>query len=46
MVYARISIDGSDLHTIRNVALTGGRYRNKILRLTVVSYAVAIKDNF
>ena len=47
MVYAGISIDGrTDLRIIRNGALTGLRYRDEILRPLVVSYAVAIGDDF
>ena len=47
MVYAGISIDGrTDLHIIRNGALTGQRYRDEILRPIVVSYAAAIGDDF
>ena len=47
MVYAGISIDGrTDLHIIRNGALTGREYRDEILRSVVVPYAAAIRDDF
>ena len=47
MVSAGISIDGrTDLHIIRNGALTGQRYRDEILRPIVVPYAAAIGDDF
>ena len=46
MVYAGISIDEhTDLHIIRNGALTGQRYRDEILRPIVAPYAVAIGDD-
>ena len=47
MVYADISIDGhTDLHIIRNGALTGRRYRDEIFRFILLSYAAAIEDDF
>ena len=46
MVYAAISTDGrTNLHIIRNWALTGREYRNEILKPTVVPYAAAIGDD-
>ena len=43
----RLSIDGrSDLHTIRNGALTCRRYRDEIFRSTAVPYAAATGDDF
>ena len=47
MVYTGISIDGrTDLHIIRNGALTSRPYRDEILRHIVVPYAAAIGDDF
>ena len=47
MVYAGISIDGcTDFYIIQNGALTGYRYRNKILRPIVAPYSAAIGDDF
>ena len=46
-VYAGISIHGStNLYLIQNGALTGRRYRNEILTLTVAPFTVTIGDNF
>ena len=47
MVHAGISIEMcTNLHIIRNRALTGRRYRDEILRPIVVPYAAAIGDDF
>ncbi|GFY12444.1 transposable element Tcb2 transposase [Trichonephila clavipes] len=47
MVYACISNDGyADLHIIRIGAVTDHRYRDDILRSTVVPYAAAIVGDF
>ncbi|GFX23549.1 transposable element Tcb2 transposase [Trichonephila clavipes] len=47
MVYAGICSDGrTDLHIIRNGALTDRRYRDEILRPIVVPYTAAIRDDF
>ncbi|GFV11644.1 transposable element Tcb2 transposase [Trichonephila clavipes] len=45
--YSGISIDGhTDLYIIRDGPLTARRYRDEILRPTVVPYAAAIGDDF
>ncbi|GFU68350.1 transposable element Tcb2 transposase [Trichonephila clavipes] len=47
LVYGGISIDGrTDLCIIRDRPLTARRYRDDILRPTVVPYAAAIGDEF
>ena len=47
MVYAGISIDGStELHIIRNGALTGRRYRDENLTHIVIPYIAAIGEDF
>ncbi|GFU65153.1 transposable element Tcb2 transposase [Trichonephila clavipes] len=47
MVWSGISIGGrTDLHSIRNVTLTGRRYADEILRPHVIPYAGAIGDSF
>ncbi|GFT10847.1 transposable element Tcb2 transposase [Trichonephila clavipes] len=47
LVYGGISIDGrTDLYIIRDGPLTVRQYRDEILRLTVVPYAVAVGDDF
>ena len=47
MVYADIFIGGrSDFHIIQNGVQTGRRYKDEILRPTVVPYAAAIGDDF
>ena len=45
VVCAGISIDGrTDVHIIRNGALTGRGYRDEILRPIVISYPAGIRD--
>ncbi|GFX17991.1 transposable element Tcb2 transposase [Trichonephila clavipes] len=47
LVYGGISNDGrTDLYIIRDGPLTARRYRDEILRLIVVTYAEAIRDDF
>ncbi|GFW27220.1 transposable element Tcb1 transposase [Trichonephila clavipes] len=47
LVYGGISIDGrTDPYIIRDGPLTARRYRDEILRPTVVPYAAAIGDDF
>ena len=47
MIYAGISINGrTDLHIIRNGALTGRRYRGEIFRPIIVPYTAWIRDEF
>ena len=47
MVYAGISIDGyTNLNIIRNGALAGRRYKDKILRHIAVPYVSSIGDGF
>ncbi|GFY33111.1 transposable element Tcb2 transposase [Trichonephila clavipes] len=47
LVYGGISVDGrTDLYIIRDGPLTARRYRDEILKPTVVSYSSAIGDYF
>ncbi|GFX35458.1 transposable element Tcb2 transposase [Trichonephila clavipes] len=47
LVYGGISIDGrTDPYIIRDGPLTARRYRDEILRPSVVPYAAAIEDDF